>query len=253
MKEWSDQRAIVLWGKAPLEETMAAARGFVAMQRYCAELIEARRLAPRDDLISILTSSQLDGEAPLRTSELVGQITAVISAGHETTTNLIAHLILLLLRHPDEWAAVRADYSLIPGAVEEALRLNSPIRGMIRTTTENVEVAGVAIPAGARLQLMYSSANHDETVFPDPERFDIRREHRPFHLGFGHGTHFCVGAPLARLEARVTVELFAERLPNLRLLPDHPLHYTPNVVFFTPTELPLVWDAPPTAPGAPAP
>ncbi len=244
MKRWSDDRALVLWGQAPLEQLLAAARGFVEMQRYCAGLVEARRAAPRDDLISILATTTPDGEALLHTGELVGQITAIISAGHETTTNLMAHVVLLMLRHPDVWAAVRADFSRIPHVVEEALRLDSPIRGMLRTTTQDVEVGGVRIPAGARLQVMYSSGNHDETVFPDPDRFDPDRPQHPFHLSFGHGTHFCVGAPLARLEARITLELFATRLSNLRLEPGHPLHYVPNTVFFSPADLPVLWDVP---------
>src|SRR5579885_689183 len=125
MKRWSDDRALVLWGQAPLEQLLAAARGFVEMQRYCAGLVEARRAAPRDDLISILATTTPDGEALLHTGELVGQITAIISAGHETTTNLMAHVVLLMLRHPDVWAAVRADFSRIPHVVEEALRLDS--------------------------------------------------------------------------------------------------------------------------------
>ena len=243
MKRWSDDRALVLWGKAPLDQLLSAAHAFVEMQRYCAKLIEARRADPRDDLISVLATTRLDDHEPLSTSELVGQVTALISAGHETTTNLIAHAVLLLLRHPEAWAAVRADFSLIPAVIDEALRINSPVRGMLRTTTQDVEVAGVRIPAGAQLQLMYSAANHDETVFPDPDRFDIHRQQHAFHLAFGHGIHFCVGAALARLEARITLELFATRLPNLRLQPGHALHYVPNAVFYSPTDLPVLWDA----------
>src|SRR5262249_45532636 len=223
MKRWSDDRALVLWGKAPLDQLLSAAHAFVETQRFCAKLIGRRRVHPRDDRLPVRATPRLDAHEPLSTSELVGQVTALISAGHETTTNLIAHAVLLLLRHPEAWAAVRADFSLIPAVIEEALRINSPVRGMMRTTTQDVEVAAVRLPAGAQLTLMSPAANHAGTVFPAPDRFDTPPEQHPFPLAFGHGIPFCVGAALARLEARITLELFATRLPNLHLEPGHPL------------------------------
>jgi cytochrome P450 len=241
---WSDDKTAIQWGKLGLDEYLAAARGFVEFQRYFAELIEQRRAEPRDDVISTMVRVRVEDERPLSTAELVAQMMGLVSAGHETTMNLIAHAVLHLLRNREQWELlVRDPVGLAPRAVEETLRFDSSVSGLWRLTTEAVEVAGVRIPKGARVHVVFGSANRDETIWDEPDRFDIQRETTTQHLAFGRGTHFCLGAALARLEGSVALELLATRLPSLRLDPDAPpVTWRPNSSFRGPSSLPLVWD-----------
>ena len=165
------------------------------------------------------------------------------SAGHETTTNLIARGVALLLTDRRQWHDLCANPTLAAAAVEETLRFDGPAKTMPRTATTDVEVAGVRIPAGERVLPMFTSANRDETVFPDADRFDIHRP-RPDqpHLGFGRGQHYCAGAGLGRLEGRIALEVLARRLPGLRLDPVAPLRFRANTVIRSLRELPLRWD-----------
>lgn len=132
---------------------------------------------------------------------------------------------------------------MIPNAIEEVLRFDSSVIAWRRKTTQAVEIGGVPVPADAKLLLLLGSANRDPTVFPDPDRFDIHRQNAKEHLSFGHGPHFCVGAPLGRLEARVVLEEIGARLPSLRVVPGQTLHYLPNVSFRGPLSLLVEWDA----------
>jgi cytochrome P450 len=249
LHRWSGDRLALHWVTAlPLEEQKALARSFVEFQRYSAELIEARRHSPRDDIISAMVALRLEGEQPLTTGELIGQMMGLVSAGHETTMNLLAHALFHLLRHPAQWAALCADpVGLAPRAVEETLRYDSPVSGMWRIAAQDATVGGVTIPRGARIAVLFGSANRDPAAFPDdPDGFDITRPPSPTgaqHLAFGRGVHFCLGANLARLEGRVALELLATRLPTLRLDPDAgPVAWRPNAAFRGPAALPIAWD-----------
>jgi hypothetical protein len=183
--------------------------------RYFAELIKAKRKAPGEDLISGLVEAELDGRR-LTDTEILGFCFLLISGGNETTEKLIANTIHQLARHPDQRARVVADPSLIPSTIEESLRYRSPTQYMVRATTRPVERHGRTIPEGDRVVMLIGAANHDPRRFEEPGRFDIDRRISQ-HLAFGFGVHFCLGARLARLEARVAMEEIHARLPDYQV------------------------------------
>lgn len=206
------------WTEAFLEVTSPADIAERAANIYAlfGRLLAERRVAPRDDLMSDLIAAEVDGER-LSEEDLLGFCFLLLIAGNDTTTTLIGNGVELLARHPDQRAALVADPSLIPGAVEEMVRIESPTQALPRTTRREVELHGVRIPEGVRLMFLWGAANLDEREFPDPERFDIRRN-APRHLGFGHGVHFCLGSPLARLEGRVAFEELLARIPEYEVV-----------------------------------
>ncbi|CDR15599.1 cytochrome P450 family protein [Streptomyces iranensis] len=173
----------------------------VAMNAYIRELVAAKRAAPGDDMISALATE--DSESALDDEEIAAMAVLLLAAGHETTVNLIGNGALALVTHPGQFAALRADRSLLPGAIEEFLRFESPVnQATMRFTKEPVEIGGVLIPEDEFVMVNVDSANHDPERFPQPGRLDLKRDARG-HVSFGHGIHFCLGAPLARLEAEV--------------------------------------------------
>lgn len=227
----------------PLEERMARARGTVAYERYFGAMVEDRRKTPREDVTTALVQARWEGEGePLSTGEIVWALCFLIGAGHDTTTGLIANLLLHLFRNPEQLEAVLSDPGMISAAIEETLRFDPPFLPARRVTTEPVEVGGVLLPLGAQVALLLGSGNHDESAFDAPDRFDIRRERGKPHLGLGHGIHYCVGAALARAEARIALEALAERLPGLALAPAFKPVYEPNFLFRMPKQIPIVWD-----------
>lgn len=222
---WTNHSAAIYAGRGTLPELIAHAHEFVAFQRYLADAIEDRRNNPCDDALSdIVRGAAID--PPLGVAELVNILLQVTFAGYETTAGMLTAAAVELARDPELFAAVKADPSKCPQIVEEALRTASPIHSMYRTANEDVELGGVKVRKGERLQIAYISANHDEARFEDPLRFQLGRS-TP-HLGFGQGPHFCVGAPLARLEGRIALEVLTRRLPELRLVPDQRFEYFPS-------------------------
>ena len=173
-----------------------------------------RRRTPTDDLISVLVANQ-DGEVGLSDREVMQFVALLLVAGNETTTNLIGNAVRALLRHSDVLARVAADPALVPQVLEETLRWDSPVQLVFRKALADVEVAGTRIPKDAIVAALIGSANRDERRFPDPDRFDLARDAQG-HIAFGFGKHFCLGASLARLEARVALEALAPHLPRLR-------------------------------------
>jgi cytochrome P450 len=187
------------------------------MATYCHDAVVSRVEDRRDDLISELIDRQLELDGTVDIANLVANLGNLLIGGIVTTAHLIASAMMLLFQHPDQLARVRADDRLVSGMFEEALRLQSPVQWQPRLVRENAEIEGVAVPAGAILLLLFGSANRDPAKFDDPETFDIERENAIDHLGFGLGIHFCLGAPLARLEAKIAYERLFGRLANLRL------------------------------------
>jgi hypothetical protein len=205
------------WTEAFLEVTgpQDIAERATNIYRLFGELLAVRRQSPADDLMSALLAAELDGER-LSEEDVLGFCFLLLIAGNDTTTSLIGNGAELLARHSDQRAELAADPDLIPAAVEEMLRVESPTQALARTATREVEVHGITIPEGSRVMLLWGSANLDEREFPDAGRFDIHRN-APRHLGFGHGIHFCLGAYLARLESRIAFEELLRRLPDFRI------------------------------------
>jgi cytochrome P450 len=243
VKAWHDDWMVLFTPGAPLARQLDAARSVVAYQRYYAALIEDRRARPRDDLTTALAEARVEGES-FTMAEMISHMMILLSAGHETTTSLVGHLVMQLLRQPEQWRAIDAEPGLMGPAIEEAVRFYSPVQMEPRVTTQAVELGGVSLPRGARLHLLYGAANRDPEVFPDPDRYDIRREHPTRHVGFGWGIHFCIGAPLARLETRVALEVLRERLPGLRTSPGFAPEYVPDFYFRHLKHLKIAWDPP---------
>lgn len=242
VNRWTTDSAAVFAAQKPLPELVEAARGFVDYQHYLAAAIEERRANPRDDALSDIVTGAAELDPPFGMAELINMVLQVLFAGYETTAGLIAASALQLARDPELFTRARKEPSIIPAIVEETLRVASPIHAMYRTANEDVELGGVKIRKGERLQIAYISANHDERRFEDPLRFDIQRT-TP-HLAFGHGIHFCIGAPLARLEGRIALEVLTQRLPGLRLVPDHKPTYFPSATARRLDSLVLAWDPP---------
>lgn len=234
-----DIKALTMSALEP-ERQLACARSFVAAQRYLADLVERRRAAPGDDLIGSLLGVGSEEGAPLSTAEVVNTAAGTMLAGHDTTISLIVNAMFILLSSPARWTAVRERPDTIPGVLEEAMRVDSPVPVFIRTAVREATVGGVVIPEGALILLAYGSANRDPARFPSPDDYDPSRSPNP-HLAFGRGVHACVGAGLARLESRIALEALS-RLPGLRLRAGQDLHHVPTLTFRSLARLAIEWD-----------
>lgn len=205
------------------------------------ELIAAKREQPTDDLLSGFIEAR-DNDDRLSEDELIDLTTQMLLAGHETTVSLIGTGVVLLAKHPDQLAKLKADPALVDRAVEEILRYDGPADAtLLRVALEDVEVAGVWIRKGDAVMAVSGAANYDEAEFANPTEFDITRTHNP-HLGFGHGIHFCFGAPLARLEGQVALTALYRRFPNLRLaVPVDEVDWRPPLSVRGPATVPVTW------------
>jgi hypothetical protein len=219
-KIWSDNIAVVLDGSVRSDGLPAAADSAAELAEYLRSIVEQRRRDPREDLISRMLAARERNDA-LSVDELVANCILILLAGHETTTNLIGNGALALLRHPDQMARLRRDPNLAASAVEECLRYDSPVQLTSREPLEDVELFGMKFSKGIEIDVILGSANRDEARFPDADRFDIGRV-TSSHLSFGHGSHFCLGAPLARLEGEIALSRLVTRLPALKIEDDDP-------------------------------
>jgi cytochrome P450 len=229
------------WGLDIIGFTSDPPRGFAAAQslvEFLTPLIAARRAAPRADLISRLVHAEVDG-THLSDEEIFSFLRLLLPAGAETTFRLIGNLLFALLSHPPDLAAVRDDDRRLEWAMEETLRWESPVQYASRETTRETELGGVVLPAGANVLVALGSANRDERRFADPDLFQLDRRPED-HMAFGFGRHFCVGAHLARLEARTAVRRLLQRLPDIRLAPDRQAEVV-GLAFRSPTALPVVF------------
>ncbi|MFD4131497.1 cytochrome P450 [Streptomyces goshikiensis] len=212
-QRWTNR--IVTRGAEPPDPAVVN-EAYQHMRAYVTELVHAKRAAPGDDLLSGLIAAR-DEEQRLTEDELVAMVFLLLAAGHITTVNLISGGIAMLLTHPGQLDLLRSDPELLPGAIEEFLRYDGPVSpGIARFAREDVEIAGVTVPRGATVLIGSAIADRDPARFPDPERLDITRQDNA-HLAFGHGIHYCLGAPLARLEGQIAIAAALRRLPGLAL------------------------------------
>jgi len=223
LQQWSDEMIAGADGIENVTETvLKAAADYYA---YMNSVLDDRRARPREDLISVLVHARIDGQG-LNQEELLGESLLLLVGGNETTRNAISGGLEALLRDRRQWEMLLDDVNLIPGAVEECLRWVTPVINMARTTTQDVEVHGRTIPEGAQVLLIYTSGNRDESIFERADEFDILRDPNP-HITFGYGTHYCLGASLARVEIRVMLQELVRRLPGIKLAdPTGAMRYT---------------------------
>lgn len=238
-KRWSDASIAGIGTDISIEQRVEAEREVIEYQKYFASQLEARRLAPQDDLLTNLLNARIDREsdgigdedvsdAPLTMAEMLSIIQQLLVAGNETTTKMLTEMMRLLGENPAEWQALRADTERARSIVEESLRLSTPTQGMFRVARRDVTIAGADIPAGSRVVVMYAAANRDPAVFDDPESFCPERDGATNHLAFGRGIHFCVGAALSRLEGKVVLEELARRLSSFELAASNIFEYHPS-------------------------
>ncbi len=206
-------------------------------------LIQARRAEPRDDVISALVAAADTEDIALDDHDLVTLALELALAGNDTTANLIAHTVGFLLENHSLWDRVRADRSLVPRAVEETVRRRGSSKGLFRRATRDVQLGEARIRQGEIIHVLFAAANHDDSRFPEPRRYDIDRDNAQEHIGFGRWTHFCLGAPLARLETRVALNALLDRFPNLEPVPDQELNYAPTLTTQTLLQYHVTWPA----------
>ncbi len=238
-RRWSD--AIVAPGATPAAGQLSFMDAQREMAMYFARLIIERRAEPRDDLISHLVAAEIDGQR-LSEIELIGFCVLLLVAGNETTTNLLGNAILCFDEQPGVWDRLRAQPDLITSAIEEVLRYRSPVQSMFRAATGKTDLGGVATHAGQPVVAWIGSANRDEAQFPNAHVFDIERAPNR-HLAFGYGIHFCLGAPLARLEARLALEALTTRFRAIRRVPDAPLRWMEGSIVYGAKSLPITFTA----------
>jgi len=245
-KRWSDDAVAPLGGMISYERRVECAHSLVEFQHYFAVQLHERRHEPRDDILTDLINARLYGVESLDTAEMLNILLQLLVAGNETTTNLIASGMMLLLKNPPQMASLASDASLIPNFIEESLRMESPVQQLFRQATIDTEIGGVKIPAGSIVAACYASANRDDAQFHDADSFNPRRDNARTHLAFGQGVHFCLGAALARLEARIAFELLLVRLKNIRLAPKlNDFRHVPSLILRGLRELHIEFDAEP--------
>ncbi|GAB2461022.1 cytochrome P450/oxidoreductase [Comamonas humi] len=242
LRQYSIAHTVNTWGRPRPEEQVAVAHAVGNFWQYAGQVLEKMRANPEaDGWMQYGIRKQKDLPEVVTDSYLHSMMMAGIVAAHETTANATANAVKLLLQHPEAWQAICKDPSLIPGAVEECLRHNGSVAAWRRLATRDVTVGGQPIPAGSKLLIVTSSANHDEGHFVDADFFDIERDNASDHLTFGYGSHQCMGKNLARMEMQIFLEEFTRRLPHMRLA-EQAFSYVPNTSFRGPEHLWVEWD-----------
>lgn len=248
LKSLCFDRLRLTWGRPTAEEQKPTADKMSDLFAYVEDFVQGRADDLREDYTSDLLRIREEDEDALSLEEITSIIYSLTFAGHETTTNLIANGLRQLLTRREAWNELREDPDLIENAVEEMLRFDTSVPAWRRMATRPVEISGAEVPEEARLLLLLASANRDEEQFDEPDVFDIHRENAGKHLAFSQGIHYCLGAPLARLEARIAFELLTVRMADLRLAPeDQTIEFDPNISFRGPKELWVEWMSDQTA------
>ncbi|MFK8026186.1 MAG: cytochrome P450 [Ilumatobacter sp.] len=234
-KRWSDDSIAGIGTQISIEQRMEAERGVNEYQAYFAAELEKRKSEPQDDLLTNLLNARIDDDdpditdkRPLDMAEMLSMVQQLLVAGNETTTKLLTESMRLIAETPGEWEKLRADPARAPKMVEEALRLTTPTQGMFRISTKDHELEGVQIPKGARIVIVFASANRDTDLFEDPDSFCPERDNLRDHLAFGKGIHFCLGAALSRLEGKVALEELSRRIESFSLPESNDYSYFPS-------------------------
>ena len=249
-KRWSDASVAGIGTNISIDERLAADREVIEFQKYFADQLELRRKTPQDDILTDLVNAQIDNDdpegfdsAPLDIAEMLSMIQQLLVAGNQTTTHLLGEMLLLLDEHPEEWARLAEDPLYGKDVADEALRLAAPTQGMFRVVSEDTQVGSTSLSAGSRVVLMYAAANRDPEMWDHPDTFQPGREGQAKHLSFGKGPHYCVGAGLARLEARIVAETLGERLSSIEVTNRSELRYIPSFVLRGPQRIDVVVSA----------
>ncbi|HJL99349.1 MAG TPA: cytochrome P450 [Acidimicrobiales bacterium] len=249
-KRWSDASVAGIGTNISIDERLAADREVIEFQKYFADQLELRRKTPQDDILTDLVNAQIDNDdpegfdsAPLDIAEMLSMIQQLLVAGNQTTTHLLGEMLLLLDEHPEEWARLAEDPLYGKDVADEALRLAAPTQGMFRVVSEDTQVGSTSLSAGSRVVLMYAAANRDPEMWDHPDTFQPGREGQAKHLSFGKGPHYCVGAGLARLEARIVAETLGERLSSIQVTNRSELRYIPSFVLRGPQRIDVVVSA----------
>lgn len=238
LHDWSTGLAHTLELGQSEDTVVRGAEATVEFSAYIRAMIAERRKNPQDDMISALVAAETEGDK-LSEDEMVAMCILLLFAGHETTVNLIGNGTLALMRHPNQWEKLKADPSLVKLATEELLRYDSPVQMTMRWVMEDTEFAGQQFRRGQQVATLIGAANHDPARFANPGELDITRDPNP-HIAFGSGIHFCLGAPLARMEGQIAFAALAKRLPNLKLVDENP-PYRDTYVLRGLAELPVTF------------
>ncbi|GAA4490190.1 steroid C26-monooxygenase Cyp142 [Rhodococcus olei] len=237
--EWSDDLVKAQGSNASEEMIAKMMSAYVSFVDFTMRTIRERRSAPTEDLTSVLVHAEIDGRR-LGDEEIVAETLLILIGGDETTRHVLSGGMEQLLRHPEQRDKLVADRSLVPEALEEMLRWVSPVKNMCRTVTRDVDFHGTRLREGEKIMLLFEAANFDESVFEDPELFDVTRNPNP-HIAFGFGSHFCLGNQLARLEGRLMFDRLLERIPMMELATDAPLPRRPANFVTGIEEMPVRW------------
>jgi len=246
VKEWATSRAVITWAELTDEEQIPHAHNMVKYWNYCQHLVANAKANPGDNLVTDIVKLQEAGDE-ISDHEIASVLYSMLFAGHETTTTLISNAVRVLLQHRVAYESLVADPTKIPAAIDEVLRFSPSIVAWRRKAVKDGVIGGVEIPAGSNILLVMGSANRDDSVFAQPDAFDIGRENARNHLAFGYGIHYCLGNMLAKLQARVALEEITKNVPTLRLKPGSEISFGENLSFRVPTAVPVEWDTPVSA------
>ncbi|MCY3980153.1 MAG: cytochrome P450 [Chloroflexi bacterium] len=241
VKAWAGNRIKLYYGRPSAAEQIEMTEKLVPFWRYVVDLVAEKAREPQDDLTSDLIRMRAGDDSVLTLNEIASCMITLLVAGHETTTAQISNALLHLLSQRERWEALGRAPETIPQMLEEMMRFDPSVCAWRRLAVKPSTIAGVEITAGANLLLMLNAANRDDSVFPQPDLIIATRENLKDHLAFGYGIHYCVGAPLARLEMTILLETLARQLPELRLAHGQQLEYTRNISFRGPQSLWVAW------------
>ena len=240
VKEYASSRVVMLWGRPTEAEQVELSTGAVAFYRYALDLVRKKADSPQDDYISdLVRAHQKDDRVTMH--EIGATAFNLLFAGHETTSSAAANMFKAVLADRKLWQAICAGEQPLGPVIEESLRIDSPVQAWRRQAKQDVVLDGVAIPAGSNILLEFAAANRDPQQFPEPDAFTPGRRNVLQQVAFGAGTHFCLGAPLARMELEIMLRRVAARMPNIELVPDQSFPYTPNTSFRALRRLMVTW------------